>query len=284
VKIGCALRYSYFGRRLHALKTRVAMWACLGALMFISGCADGLILYPSTEKIHAIGNERVALPFDGGVLEVWRRSSSSGTEPEIYVLTFCGNAERAEHAVGRVQRWAARPVEMWAMNYPGYGGSTGPARLSAIGPAALEAYDALKKRAGGKPVFVNGMSLGTAAALYVGAKRPCAGLVLANPPPLQDLILRQYGWWNLWMLAGPVAMGVPSELNSVKNGPHCRAPAIFISAEHDEIVPAKYHRMVIDAYGGKKRVIVLRGAGHNDPPDDEDEERIRAAIGGMVSG
>jgi len=128
------------------------------------------------------------------------------------------------------------------------------------------------------------MSLGTAAALYVAANRPCGGLVLANPPPLQNLILREFGWWNLWLLAGPVAIGVPSELNSLKNAPHCMAPAIFISSERDEVVPPKYHRKVIDAYGGPKQVIVLHGAGHNDPPEEEEERRIDSAVCEMIEG
>jgi len=246
--------------------------------MFVSGYADSLILYPRTERIHVHEAERVALAYDGGELEIWKRRVPAQAETEVFVLAFGGNAERAEEAIWRAERWAGRPVEMWAVNYPGYGGSTGPARLSAIAPTALLAYDALKARAAGKPICIDGMSLGTAAALYVAANRPCAGLLLTNPPPLQDLILRAFGWWNLWLLAGPVAMGVPSELNSMKNAPKCGAPAVFISSERDEVVPAQFHRMVIDAYAGPKQVIELIGAGHNDLPDDTEELRIRAAI------
>ncbi|KAF5408528.1 MAG: hypothetical protein Udaeo2_13130 [Candidatus Udaeobacter sp.] len=39
----------------------------------------------------------------------------------------------------------------------------------------------------------------------------------------------------------------------------------FLLAEKDEVVPARYHRLVVDAYAGEKRVISLRGAHHNDP-------------------
>jgi hypothetical protein len=42
-------------------------------------------------------------------------------------------------------------------------------------------------------------------------------------------------------------------------------PAIFLLAEKDEIVLPRYHRLVVDAYAGEKRVISLRGAYHNDP-------------------
>jgi len=44
------------------------------------------------------------------------------------------------------------------------------------------------------------------AALSVAARRPVAGLVLQNPPPLRQLIMGHYGWWNLWLVAGAVVL------------------------------------------------------------------------------
>ncbi len=119
--------------------------------------------------------------------------------------------------------------------------------------------------AGDRPVVLFGASLGTAAALHVTAHRPVAGLILHNPVALRPVILRQFGWWNLWLLAGPVALRVPRDLDSVANAKAIRAPAIFLLAEQDEIVAPRYHRLVVDAYGGEKRVIALPGAHHNSP-------------------
>src|SRR5947207_11239159 len=79
------------------------------------------------------------------------------------------------------------------------------------------------------------------------------------------MILRRFGWWNLWLLAGPVALQIPEDLNSIRNAKAIRAPAIFLLAEKDEVVAPRYHRLVVDAYAGEKRVISLRGAYHNDP-------------------
>ena len=79
------------------------------------------------------------------------------------------------------------------------------------------------------------------------------------------MILRRFGWWNLWLLAGPVALQIPKDLDSIENAKAIHAPGIFLLAEKDEVVPARYHRLVVDAYAGEKRVISLRGAHHNDP-------------------
>jgi hypothetical protein len=161
--------------------------------------------------------------------------------------------------------WNNRAVEVWGMNYPGFGGSTGPARLKRLGPAALAAFDALKDKAGDHPIFVFGASLGTTTALHVAAHRQVAGLILHNPPALRQIILRQFGWWNLWLLAGPLAYKLPADLDSIANARAIHARAIFLLAEKDEVVAPRFQKLVVDAYAGEKRAIPLIGAGHNSP-------------------
>jgi uncharacterized protein len=239
------------------------------AVIFCVPLADHLILYPTTASIDAHGAVRKALPFGSGQLEVWTATSQLAQAKggaEVFVLRFYGNADRADRWVAaEAEEWNSRAIEIWGMNYPGFGGSTGPARLSRIAPAGIVAFDALQRRAGKRPVVLFGASLGTAAALHVAAHRPVAGLILHNPVPLRPLILRQFGWWNLWLLAGPVALRVPRELDSVANAKLIHAPAVFLLAEEDEIVAPRYHRLVVDGYAGQKRVIALPGARHNDP-------------------
>ena len=228
---------------------------------------DRLVLFPTTHRIDAGAATREPIPFENGELEIWRGASKQaqqrGNDP-IYLLRFYGNADRADRWVeAETEMWNNRPVVVWGMNYPGFGGSTGPARLARLGPAALAAFDELKRTAGDRPIIVFGASLGTTTALHVAAHRPVTGLILHNPPPLRQIILRQFGWWNLWLLAGPLAQKIPADLDSIANARKVRVPAIFLLAENDEVVAPKFQRLVVDAYAGKKRVIPLVGAGHN---------------------
>jgi hypothetical protein len=230
---------------------------------------DHLILFPTKAPINSGGAVRKTIPFRNGELEMWtaksRRAQQKGAA-DIYVLRFYGNADRAERwAAAETEMWNDRAVEVWGMNYPGFGGSTGPARLSGIGPAALAAFEELESHAGDRPIVLFGASIGTAPALRIAAHRPVAGLILHNPPPLRQLILRQFGWWNLWLLAGPVALQIPKDLDNIENAKASRARAIFLLAEKDEVVAPRYHRLVVNAYAGEKRVIPLPGAYHNDP-------------------
>ena len=241
---------------------------CIVALMF-AALPDQLILFPTTNTIKTQGAARKTVPFENGALEIWTarsRLAQQNGRPEIYVLRFYGNADRADRwAALDAKMWNQRAVELWGVNYPGFGGSTGPARLKRIAPAALTAFDALQKEAGGRPIVIFAASIGTTPALYIATQRQVAGLVLHNPPALRQLILYQHGWWNLWLLAGPVAAQVPRELDSISNAKAVHAPAIFLLAEQDEIVAPRFQQLVVNAYAGDKRIIHLRGAHHNDP-------------------
>ena len=257
------------------MKTNRSSWRLLAiavlyfALILVGGLPDHLILFPSRNPIDPRGAVRRVVSFESGQLELWTAKSRSAQKqgrPDVYVLRFYGNADRAERWVAaEADAWNERAVEIWGMNYPGFGGSSGPAKLARVAPAAIAAFDALQVEARDSPIVLFGASLGTTAALHVVAHRSVAGLVLHNPPAIRQMILRQFGWWNLWLLAGPLALQIPKELDSVVNAKASRAPAIFLLAERDEVVAPRFQHLVVDAYAGEKRVIALRGANHNDP-------------------
>ncbi|CAN5475464.1 hypothetical protein BH20VER3_BH20VER3_21790 [soil metagenome] len=257
----------------------------LGLYCIVIGLApfpDRLILFPTTAPIDPGAAQRKTVAYGGGKLEIWTATSKAAQvagRPDAYFLRFYGNADRAERWVGDEARmWGQRAIEVWGMNYPGFGGSSGPARLASIGPAALIAFDALKREAGDRPIILFGASMGSTAALAIAAQRPVAGLILQNPPPLRQMLLRQFGWWNLWLLAGPLAYKIPHDLDSVANAKQSQAPAIFLLAGRDEVVAPRYQSLVVDAYAGKKRIIPLPQAGHNSPLESAALEKLNEAL------
>jgi pimeloyl-ACP methyl ester carboxylesterase len=230
---------------------------------------DRLILFPSTEPINPGAAHRRSIPFESGELELWTATSRLARQnntADVYVLRFYGNADRAERWVAlEAEEWNDRAVELWGMNYPGFGGSSGPARLKRIPGAALAAFDALRAKAGEKPIVISGTSIGATAALHVAANRNVTGIILHNPPPLRQMILRDFGWWNLWLLAGPIALQIPPQLDSIENAKRIHVPAVFLLAEKDEVVAPRFQRLVFDAFAGDKRAINCPGAFHNSP-------------------
>lgn len=258
------------------------------ALFWVMGCADHLILHPTRDPIPVPNGTRTTLPFgpqaagSGGekVLEVWvgRTRVRSTADNLAYVLEFSPNAGRAEWGLlYGTGKWEGLPIEYWSLNYPGYGGSDGPATLDGVHRSALAAYDALAERAQGKPIFLSGYSLGTAAALHVASQRPVAGLYLYHPVPLRQLIVGKYGWWNLWLAALPVSRDIPTELDALANAAATRAPALFVLGQSDTFVNYPYQKRVADAYAGPKRLLPLP-VNHNDDPEELHRAEIREGV------
>lgn len=106
--------------------------------------------------------------------------------------------------------------------------------------------------------------------MYVAASRPVAGLIVQNPPALRQVI-RSQGWWNLWLLAYPASLRVPAELDTPANAKRVSAPAVFITAEADNLVMPKFQQLTIDAFAGPKRVLHLKRKGHDDTIDSPEE-------------
>jgi uncharacterized protein len=277
------------------LGIRTSFWrlVAIGVVYFLvifwGRLPDHLILFPTKAPIDAGGAVRKTIPFENGQLEIWTAPSRHARQQgraDVFILRFYGNADRADRwAAMEAEMWNGRAVEIWGMNYPGFGGSTGPARLARIGQAAVAAFDVLRREAADAPIIAYGASIGATAALHVVASRPAdiAGLILHNPPPLREVILRQFGWWNLWLLAGPVALQIPQDLDCIANARASRAPAIFLLAEKDEIVPPRFHRLVVQAYAGEKRIIELRGAYHNDPIEGTALAELNNALGWVLT-
>lgn len=266
------------------LRRRQVLLILLGGytlLMLFGGCANKFILFPSQGAMDAVTAKKVLVPTSPDQnVEVWvdRSPGARSAEPQAYSIEFTGNATRAEQVATYASlRWGTKPVEVWMVNYPGYGGSSGAADLAAIPPAALAVYDHVAKIAGGKPIYLAGNSLGTTAALYLATQRPTAGLILQNPPAIRKLILSKFGWWNLWLLAGPVALQVPNDLDSPANASKSKAPAIFILADDDDFVIPSNQRKVVDAYAGPKQEIHMPG-GHNDSIQGQGEKELQKQL------
>src|SRR6266481_5091262 len=182
---------------IHQLRSFLTIGVLYLLVMLFGHLTDHLILFPTRAPIATGGAVRTTVPFENGEVEVWTAQSRRAHEQggaDVFILRFYGNADRADWwAAAEAEMWNDRAIEIWGMNYPGFGGSTGPTRLSRIGPAAVAAFDELRRHARDRPILPYGASIGATAALHIAAHRPVAGLVLHNPPPLREMILHQFG-------------------------------------------------------------------------------------------
>jgi pimeloyl-ACP methyl ester carboxylesterase len=247
---------------------------------FLSWLTDRIILEPSRHGIAVPHKQRKLVSNADGQLEVWVHragTGGNGSDPDLYVLKFPGTASRAEDSTGWVEScWPELCVEIWAVNPPGYGGSSGRPSLRHIPSMASLALDELKANVSGRPLLIAGGSLGCVSALYLAANYKIDGLLLQNPPALRETIDAQSGWWHFAWARSAIARQIPEVLDSIGNAEEARVPAVFLVAEQDRIVPARVQQQIIEAYAGPKQVLNRPGADHDTPLGENDLQQLRS--------
>lgn len=266
-------------------------------LFIQTGCswlANRLILFPSRHPVSTTATRetvRASGELDGQEIELfYQEFGDAGGSPDLYLLSLTGNAGRAEfmpeQSAMLLQDWletkgGPKRVGVLALQYPGYGSNQGPANLSGLAQAGLDALDHLRQRAAGKAIYIHGLSFGSTVALHVARLRgleQVQGLILEKPPNIRSMIVWRYGWWNLWLIAGPVALSLPESVVSDANAKETTGiPAVFILAEYDSIVPRAYALEVFDAYAGPRQLVESE-THHNGPVTASNTPDLPAAL------
>lgn len=247
-------------------------------MSFFGWLTDRIILEPTRHVISATRRKALRLDHGREELEIWvhRVGPHGGSRPDLYLLEFPGTASRAEDSTDFVEAcWSERSVEIWAVNPPGYGKSTGTASLKKLPAMAKRALDEIRKISDAVPVIVAGGSLGSISALYLAARYPVEGVLVQNPPALRELILAQSAWWHFRWARQLIAAQIPAELDSLANAAKVKAPAVFVTAQQDSVVAASIQQQVIHAYDGPLKVLSLPDADHGTPLGEADLERLR---------
>jgi len=146
--------------------------------------------------------------------------------------------------------------------YPKYGGRPGKVGEKPFVAAGLEtvrlAFEQYKE-----PLYLVGESLGcgVAAAVAKQTSVPIAGIILITP------------WDTLASVAKslfpflPVKLVLTDKYDSIENLQSFPKKISVVGAEHDEILPIKHAMNLYNALPeGRKRLWIIKGAGHNDWP------------------
>lgn len=198
-----------------------------------------------------------------GAADVWLRASDGvrlhawWIEPpgaRIATLFLHGNAGNITHRVTHIQEITAAGSSVLMLDYRGYGKSEGRPTERGLYADAEAGYEYLRSL--GKPIVAHGESLGTAVAVDLAAKRPCAGVVLEAPFPSARAVAA-----SVLPVLGPLLI---FSYNSASKIQRVHAPLLFIHGDRDSIVPLELGRALFRAAREPKAFWTVPGADHND--------------------
>jgi hypothetical protein len=196
---------------------------------------------------------------DGETLHGWWLEQP---DPRAQVIFWHGNGGNLSLWLDLVLELHAHGFSVLAVDYRGYGASTGVPSQAGIYRDAEAVTREFHRRLArpDRPVLYWGRSLGSTIAAASAASHAPDGLVLESPIPDARSVLRANpALWALSFLSS----------YTFETSKHLRAytgPLLVVHGERDTIVPVEAGRRVFqDAPSPRKTFVALPGARHNDP-------------------
>jgi pimeloyl-ACP methyl ester carboxylesterase len=197
------------------------VYAALCLALFLA--QRSFIYYPTPKSVGH--NNPLTLNIDGERILV-------STHPNIgsdAVIYFGGNAEDVSYSLPTLAD-AFPDRSLYAMNYRGYGGSTGKPSESALIADALALFD--RVHADHPKIIVIGRSLGSGVAIHIASERTVERLILITPyDSLAEVAATQFRIF-------PVRWLMLDKFESWRYAPKVTAPTHLIAAQNDEVIPA----------------------------------------------
>lgn len=284
--------------RAASLRVFGAVAASLAGLLALGGCAKTVhesdLFYPRHYRVLpdeiTRRNIEIVAP-DSTVLRGWLLAPPA---PRGTLIYFDANASTVLYSQQRLYWFAeALNVNVVAVDYRGYGFSTGKPTLAGIADDAVLVYDRVvaDPDIGSGPVVAYGFSLGSAVAVHLASQRPLDGLILEGGFPSQSEALaslrRILPWYVRWFvrLRPDPAMVVPPAIAAPEDAlSRINTPLLVIHGEKDELFPLAFGKRMYDASPATRKLwCPVPEAGHNgvvlrDPPASLSLEQFLQAV------
>jgi len=189
-------------------------------------------------------------------------AASDAPAPNGTIVLFHGNGGTALDRGFYLKPFMELGFRVILAEYPKYGGRPGKVGEKPFVAAGMKTVQ-LAYEQYGDPIYLVGESLGcgVAAAVAKQTSAPVAGIILITP------------WDTLASVAKslfpflPVKLVLTDKYDSIENLQTFPKKISVVGAERDEILPIKHAMNLYNALPeGRKRLWIIKGAGHNDWP------------------
>lgn len=174
------------------------------------------------------------------------------------VLYFHGNRRNISWYARYAPFFTAEGYEVWMIDYPGFGKSTGPLTEKTLYDWALIAYKLARKRFTPNQIILYGKSMGTGIAAQLAAVRDCRHLVLETPYYDFPSILRPY--LGFYPLSRILHLQLPTHDYLKK----VTAPITLFHGTADWTVRYRNALSLQKELGNRAKLVTAEGGSHND--------------------
>jgi fermentation-respiration switch protein FrsA (DUF1100 family) len=175
----------------------------------------------------------------------------------LVTLFLHGNGGNITYYTPIVQEIAAAGTSVLILDYRGYGKSNGrPSEQGLYRDSEAGFIYLLGKGYRAEHIIIHGQSLGSAVAIDLASRRPCAALILEAPFTSASDVAG-----TLVPFIGPLLV---RSFNSLPKIRWIRVPKFFMQGDRDEVIPLRLGQELFAAAQEPKTFWIIPSAGHND--------------------
>lgn len=251
------------------MKKKIFLWL---KILVIAYCLIGIALYYLQDKIFfrpealaATYQFKFSAPHKEVNIPYTRESNMNivqflpaDSAAKGVVLYFHGNMDNISHYAPRVPLFTKNGYEVWMIDYPGYGKSTGEFTEENLYDWALTFYKLARAHYAEDSIIIYGRSLGTGIAAELATKRGAKALILETPYYSFPSAARN------WFAMYPVEKMLRFKLPTWQYVQEVIAPIIIFHGTDDGIIAYSNAKRLQPFLKPADRFITIEDGSHND--------------------
>jgi alpha-beta hydrolase superfamily lysophospholipase len=238
----------------------VLIYFMVGAALYF--LQDKFIFHP--QKLPADYQYKFDVPFrqiDLPVNEEKNLSIVQFTVPDSIrkgiVLYFHGNRSNINRYAVHASSFTRNGYDVWMIDYPGFGKTTGKRSEQALYDDALTFYSMALSQVPMERIVIYGRSLGSGIAAQLASVRGCKKLILETPYFSMEALARQY------FFIYPVITMTKYSLPTHQFIMNTRAPVTIFHGTRDRVVPYKHGKWLAEKKPGTELITIEKGKHNN---------------------
>ena len=176
------------------------------------------------------------------------------------VLYFHGNRLNINRYAKYATEFTRNNYEMWMMDYPGYGKSTGKRSEQVLYDDAELLYKMAHSKVPAEQIIIYGKSLGTGIAAQLASKKDCKRLILETPYYSMEALAKHY------FFIYPVMPMSKYTFPTYQRFEYINAPITIFHGTRDQVIPYKQAQWLVEKKPGTELITIEKGR-HNNLPD-----------------
>ena len=174
------------------------------------------------------------------------------------VLYFHGNRRNVERYAEYAPQFTSQGYEVWMMDYPGFGKTTGKRSEQVMYNDATELYRMALARYSKDSIVIYGKSLGTGLACYLGSRVDCRRVILETPYTSIE------GLFNHYAFIYPVSWMAKYHFPNDQYIKSIDAPVTIFHGTCDGVIPfSQARRLFKSAKAGTELISIEKGIHNN---------------------